>query len=180
MRKLKKYWFSLAIAIYLLLVAILFASITSNHYHRAFYIIFAITCVLIIMGIFSWAHYEGEIKKQVFKIALFLKKHAINLNPDRFGDSMNYLGLNYYRDPKVPCNINDEVIIHPVLGHSQALKSYPGKVIAQQMKGKDGKAEGWIWTLNVVGIKDNKGWSAWMNDYLFGRLEFVQRNYKGE
>ena len=99
----------------------------------------------------------------------------------KMGDSMNYLGTQYYRNPMMKCNINDEVIIHPIEGVSQAIKSYPGKVVAKQIDGQDGKAKGdIIWVLCVVGIKDNKWIGAWMNDYLFGRLEFVSRNCKDD
>lgn len=42
-----------------------------------------------------------------------------------------------------------------------------------------GKAKGEIWVLVAKGIEDNKDWcGAWMNDYLFSRLEFVCCNYK--
>lgn len=92
------------------------------------------------------------------------------------GDSMNYLGVEY-RNSNIKCNINDEVIIHPT-GKSKATKSYPGKVVTKQIKGQDGKAKGDICVLCVVGIKDNTWIGTWMNNYLFGRLEFVGRNYK--
>jgi hypothetical protein len=94
------------------------------------------------------------------------------------GDSMNHLGRCYERGLKrVPCYINDEVIIHPVPGHSQATISYPAKIVAEQVTGRDGRAIGRIWVLTVNGIRGNKH-RAWINDYLFGRLEFVSRNCK--
>jgi hypothetical protein len=95
------------------------------------------------------------------------------------GDSMNYLGKKYLISPNVDCNIGDKVIIHPVIGKSMATKSYPAKINTKLIRGKDGKAEGFIWVLVVEGIEDNKNWrGAWMTDYLFDRLEFVSRNYK--
>jgi len=95
------------------------------------------------------------------------------------GDSMNFLGAKYYRNPEIKCNINDEVIIHPVPGKSQATKSYPAKIVSVQINGQDGKAKGSnIWILSVRGIKDNKNYGAKINDYLFSRLEFVKRNCK--
>jgi hypothetical protein len=98
------------------------------------------------------------------------------------GDSMRFLGCQYQRGEPVELNINDKVIIHPVPGKSQAIKSYPGRIAVNVVvNGRDGWAEGIISVLVVEGIEDNKEWKgAWMNDYLFGRLEFVSRNYKGE
>ena len=103
------------------------------------------------------------------------------------GNSMRFLGVNYLKgdnihfqnEGDVPCKIDDEVIIHPIPGHSQATKSYPAKIVTEIIKGKDGDAEGIIKVLMVTGIKNNKNWGgAWVNDYLFSRLEFVKRNYK--
>jgi hypothetical protein len=96
-----------------------------------------------------------------------------------FGDSMNFIGRNYVRDPNAPCNVGDKVIIHPVIGKSQATKSYPAVIKTKRVRGQDGKAKGEIWVLVAKGIEDNKDWcGAWMNDYLFSRLEFVCCNYK--
>jgi len=93
------------------------------------------------------------------------------------GDSMNYLGRCYTRGlQKLPCYINDEVIIHPT-SHSQATIAYPAKIAATQVRGRDGKAEGLIWVLTTDGIRGNSH-RAWINDYLFSRLEFVSRNCK--
>jgi len=108
---------------------------------------------------------------------MFLKNLAIKVNPKGFGDSMDFLGKTYYREPKVPCNRNDEVIIHPVPGYSEATISYPAKIVAVKSKGKEGRGEGYFWTLEVDGIRGNKH-RGWINNYLFGRLEFVSRNCK--
>jgi len=96
------------------------------------------------------------------------------------GDSMYYLGHTYLKNPEKKCNIGDEVIIHSVIGKSQTLQSYPAKIVAKQIAGQDGKTKGsHVWVLCVVGIRDNKNWcGAWINDYLFGRLEFVKRKCK--
>ncbi len=117
------------------------------------------------------------LKKLLFRVAMFLKEHAIDVSPASFGDSMNFLGKTYYRELKVPCNINDEVIIHPVPRHSQATISYPAKIVAIKEKGRDGRADGTIWVLMVDGIRGNKH-RGWINEYLFSRLEFVLRNCK--
>jgi len=99
----------------------------------------------------------------------------INPNP---GVSMLFIG-KCYKDTDIACYVDDQVIIHPVLGVSQATKSYPGKIATDICKGQDGDAKGIIKVLTVKGIKDNDSFNAWMNDYLFNRLEFVKRNYKG-
>jgi len=96
----------------------------------------------------------------------------------KIGDSMDHLGRCYERGlKKVPCHIGDEVTIHPVPGHSQATKSYPAKIVSEQVNGQDGRARGLIWVLTVDGIQGNSH-RAWLNDYLFERLEFVSRNCK--
>ncbi len=95
------------------------------------------------------------------------------------GDSMYFLGIKYQRGEPVECKINDRVIIHPVPGRSQATKSYPGVIRVNIISGRDGHAAGLINVLVVEGIEENKNWGgAWMNEYLFGRLEFVSRSYK--
>jgi hypothetical protein len=95
------------------------------------------------------------------------------------GDSMNFLGRNYHRgNMSNKLQINDRVIIR-YTNTSQAKKDYPAKIVARKINGRDGKAEGLIWVLMAVGILDNKDWKgAWMNEYLFSRLELVSRNYK--
>ena len=93
------------------------------------------------------------------------------------GESMLFIG-RCYKGTDIACYLQDEVIIHPVLGISQATKSYPGKIIVETVKGKDGDAEGIINVLTVKGIRGNDSFSAWMNEYLFNRLEFVKRNCK--
>jgi hypothetical protein len=97
------------------------------------------------------------------------------------GDSMRFLGCRYQRGTSVKLQINDRVIIHPIPGVSQATKQYPAVVKAEVVKGRDGFAEGIINVLVVKGIEENKEWKgAWINDYLFGRLEFVSRDYVEE
>jgi hypothetical protein len=116
------------------------------------------------------------LKKFFFRVAKFFKGSPIL----KCGDSMNFLGCKYYQHPQVPCNINDKVIIHPT-SHSEAKKAYPAKIVVEKIVGRDGRSFGLIWVLAVEGIEDNKDWKgAWLNDYLFSRLEFVSRNYKGE
>ena len=103
----------------------------------------------------------------------------INTPPSvEMGDSMHHLGQCYTRGlKKLPCYIHDEVIIHPVPGKSEATKAYPAKIVAEQVKGQDGKAKGLIWVLTVDGIRGNSH-RGWINDYLFSRLELVSRNCK--
>jgi hypothetical protein len=113
--------------------------------------------------------------KFFFKVVIFFTRTPTL----KCGDSMNFIGMNYTRGNIVPLHINDEVIIRPVPGRSQATISYPAKIVAQQVKGKDGRAEGNIWVLTVCGIRGNEH-SRWINDYLFGRLEFVLRKCKEE
>jgi hypothetical protein len=92
---------------------------------------------------------------------------------------MIFIGKNYPLSPNVACNIGDKVIIHPVIGKSQATESYPARISTKQVRGRDGGKDGLIWVLVAEGIEDNKNWcGAWINDYLFGRLEFVCRKYK--
>lgn len=108
------------------------------------------------------------------KIKLFFK----GTPPMLMGSSMSNLGRCYQRGfQRLPCYINDEVIIHPVPGKSQATTAYPAKIVAVQEKGRDGRAEGLIWVLTTDGIRGNSH-RAWINDYLFSRLELVSRNCK--
>ena len=92
------------------------------------------------------------------------------------GSSMLFIGREYTRGEKRALYLKDEVIIHPVPGKSQAKKSYPAMIDIEEVKGQDVDARGNIKVLIVRGIKGNKH-IAWMNDYLFSRLEFVKRNY---
>jgi len=92
------------------------------------------------------------------------------------GESMLFLGKEY-KGTNIACYLSDQVIIHPVLGYSQATKSYPAKIVIDIVKGQDGDAKGIIKVLTVKGIRGNDSFCAWMNDYLFNRLEFVRRNY---
>ena len=115
-------------------------------------------------------------KIRVFFLAIFSTEFTFPVNHDSF----KFLGMDYQHNPSVPLNINDRVCIHPVPGVSQATKIYPGKVVALEAKWYvNGKSIN-QWTIFVEGIGDNKAWKAVMNDYLFGRLEFVERNYKGK
>jgi len=79
-----------------------------------------------------------------------------------------FLLMNYTLGENRPiCKIGDEVIIHPVIGRSQATKSYPAKISVNKNHN----------VLTVVGIRENSGWyGAWINDYAFSRLEFVKRD----
>lgn len=91
--------------------------------------------------------------------------------------NQHFIGMNYKRgDTSVKMELNDEVIIHHIPGVSQAIKSYPAMIIQKRI---NGGYEGQInpEVVVAIGIGENSDWwGAWINDYLFGRLEFVRRN----
>ncbi len=98
-----------------------------------------------------------------------------------FGDSFKFLNMKYLREPNVKLSIGDELIIHPVPNVSQATKSYPVKIVCKEfkwaIKDEDGEFESVIKNeLCIAGRNENSGWhGAVLNDYGFGRLEFVRR-----
>jgi hypothetical protein len=119
----------------------------------------------------------GMIKRFINFLLIKLKQYQYR-GTHVFGDSYAFLGM-IYKNGKNVLMINDKVIIHPVLGHSQAKISYPAKVVGQyepQYSERYGRF--YRWELTVIGIENNKEWKgAWINQYLFDRLEFVEHNY---
>ena len=112
------------------------------------------------------------------------------------GKSFKFLGMRYTKKPYMKLEIGDEVIIHPIKAgllekvfftsgfKSQATKSYPAKIIVKEIPWvtqshkysdyniKEPKNE-----LCLEGINENKNWhGVVLNQYGFGRLEFVKRN----
>lgn len=111
------------------------------------------------------------------------------------GESFKFVGMTYLKKPYAKLELGDEVIIHPVpckpydifttTGFkSQATKSYPARIIVKDIEWvkvpdkyanyqiKEPKNE-----LCLEGIDENKNWhGAVLNEYGFGRLEFVKRS----
>lgn len=111
------------------------------------------------------------------------------------GETFEFLNREYMQGKKVKLKIGDEVIIHPAIDFdtnehgevisrfiSQATKSYPAKITAKEMKWCKGNYPDIIncpkMELCLQGIGENKKWhGAVLNEYGFGRLQFVQRSF---
>ena len=109
-----------------------------------------------------------------------IKKFLNWLLPEVDEPSMSYIGRTYKRSPSMTLYVNDRVNIHPVPRQSQATEIYPAKIIVKDIKWSTKKGTKILPTLCVEGIFENKSWTgAVLNtNYLFDRLEFVERNFK--
>lgn len=98
------------------------------------------------------------------------------------GSSFGFINKKYIKGVQKGLKIGDEVIIHPIIGVSQATKSYPAQIVVKEMRWigreENAKVEPKL-ELCLEGIRKNKNWhGAVLNEYGFSRLELVQRNIK--